>query len=118
MSTTNSSTNKSKNRYFLETVLVLLPIIIAVTPAHAEGGEAIQIGGLENLLWSIAKTVQLYTLPIMAIALAFMGVKLVMSGDDSSSKADIKSSMIRIIIGAFIVFGAATIASILKSTLS
>lgn len=86
--------------------------------AQTTTGQVIKIGSLDTLMWSIVTTIQWYTLPIMAIALAFLGVKLVMSGDDPHSKNELKGWIIKILVGGFIVFGATTIAGILKTNLS
>lgn len=108
--------NSQLNKLFY--LIFSLTFLFSFNAVHAEGGEVIQVGGLENLLWSIVKTIQFYTLPVMAIALAFLGIKLVTSGDDAHAKSEIKNWMGKIVIGAFIVFGATTIATLLKGALS
>lgn len=77
-------------------------------------GQAIQFGNLDTLLWSIVKTIQYYSLPIMAIVIAFFGIKLMTSGDDTGAKESAKSWMVKVLIGGLIVFGAATLANIIK----
>jgi type IV secretory pathway VirB2 component (pilin) len=93
----------------LATSILLLP-----SRAYAQSGEVIQIGSIDNLLWSIVKTIQYYTLPVMAIVIAFFGFKLMTSGDDTSSKENSKSWIIKILIGGVVIFGAATIANVIK----
>ena len=83
--------------------------------AGIESGQPIVFDSLDKLLWSIILTVQYYTLPIMAIALVLLGIKLLTSSDDTNTKETVKNWMIKILIGGIIIFGAATIASIIKS---
>lgn len=85
--------------------------------AQSTSGKVIHIGSLDTLLWSIVATIQWYTLPLMAIALVFFGINLLMSGDDAHRKSEIKGWAFKIILGAFIIFGATTIAEVLKSFL-
>ena len=83
--------------------------------AGIESGQPIVFDSLDKLLWSIILTVQYYTLPIMAIALVLLGIKLLTSSDDTNTKEIVKNWMIKILIGGVIIFGAATIATIIKS---
>lgn len=93
--------------------------LINRSPVHAQSttGKVIHIGSLDTLLWSIVATIQWYTLPLMAIALVFLGINLLMSGEDAHRKSEIKGWAFKIILGAFIIFGATTIAEVLKSFL-
>ncbi len=74
----------------------------------------LQFSNLDQLLWGIVKTLQWYSLPVMAIAIATLGVFLVMSGDDTDRKSRLRGWIINILIGGLLVFGAATIAEIIK----
>jgi len=85
--------------------------------ADISSGQAIVFGSFEKLLWSIIVTVQYYTLPIMTIALVLLGIKLLTSGDDTSIKEVIKNWMIKILIGGVIIFGAATIANLIRGSI-
>lgn len=76
--------------------------------------EPIQFANLDAFLWGVVATIQYYSLPIMAISLALLGVAMVMSGDDIDRKSKIKGVMINICIGGLIVFGAATLANLIK----
>jgi len=96
-------------------IFFFLPVTLA--EAQSEG-EVIKVEKIDAFLWSIIKTIQWYTLPLMAIALVGIGLKLVLSGDDNSSKEQAKSWLIRILIGGTLIFGAATIAGVLKNTLT
>ncbi len=96
------------------TALAMFPMGASKVFAQSQG-QAIQFGNLDNLLWSIVKTVQYYTLPLMAIALVLLGVKLLTSGDDTGAKDSIKSWIIKILIGGIVIFGAASLATLLKS---
>ncbi len=78
----------------------------------------IQFTGLDNLLWGIVATVQFYSLPIMAISIATLGVLLIYSGDDTDRKSRLKSHIFNILLGGLLVFGATTIATILKTFLT
>jgi len=51
----------------------------------------------------------------MAIALVLLGIKLLTSSDDTNTKETVKNWMIKILIGGVIIFGATTIATIIKS---
>ena len=110
-------------RKFIQTLSSVVVLFIAqiltlhFAFAQSTGGKVIHIGSLDTLLWSIVSTIQWYTLPILAIALAFYGIRLVASGDDIQGKSDIKGMMFKILIGGFIVFSAATIAQVIKTTL-
>lgn len=77
-------------------------------------GNVIVVGSIDELLWSIVKTIQYYSLPVMALTLAGLGIKLVSSGDDTQVKNVVKSWMIKILAGGVIIFGASSIATILK----
>jgi hypothetical protein len=51
----------------------------------------------------------------MAIAIATLGVFLVMSGDDSDRKSKLKGWIINILVGGLLVFGSASLAQIIKT---
>ena len=80
-------------------------------------GTPIQFAGLDNLLWGIVATLQWYSLPAMAISIAGIGIALIWSGDDIDRKPRLKQWIINLLIGGLLVFGAATIATILKGFL-
>ncbi len=75
--------------------------------------QPLQFTNLDQLLWGIVKTLQWYSLPIMAIAIATLGVFLVTSGDDTDRKARLKGWIINILIGGLLIFGASTLAGII-----
>ncbi len=85
------------------------------TLVNAQEGKAITIGSIDELLWSVVKTIQYYSLPMMAIALVGLGAKLITSGDDNQTKQAVKSWMIKVLSGGLIIFGASSIANVLKS---
>jgi len=93
----------------------LLMLQTKASAAGIESGQPIVFDSLDKLLWSIILTVQYYTLPVMAIALVLLGVKLLTSSDDTNTKEIVKNWMVKILIGGVIIFGAATIATIIKS---
>lgn len=101
------------------TILIgVLSLTIRVySPVFAAEGTPIQIGKLDELLWSVVITVQKYSLPLMALVLAFLGAKLLLSGDDVSEKTLIKAWMTKLVLGGFIIFGASTIARALQTFL-
>jgi hypothetical protein len=74
----------------------------------------IQFQNLDQLLWGIVKTLQYFSLPVMALSIAAIGIALIWSGDDTEQKLRLKGWIINILIGGLLVFGAATIASVLK----
>jgi hypothetical protein len=99
-------------------LLILLVVLVAGTyslPVHAQG-EPIRLGGIEDILWVIVATIQFYTLPILAIVVALLGFRLVTSGDDISSKENIKGWIFKVLIGGAIIFSAATIAQVIKTS--
>lgn len=98
-------------------MLVFSAKYIALAQESEQSGEAIEISNLDNLLWSIVKTIQFYTLPFIAISMVFLGIKLILSSDDPSARADIRSWMGKILIGGFIIFGASSISTIIKNSL-
>lgn len=80
-------------------------------------GTPIQFAGLDSLLWGIVATLQWYSLPAMAISIAGIGIALIMSGDDIDRKSRLKQWIFNILAGGLLVFGAATIAGVLKGFL-
>lgn len=76
--------------------------------------QALKFTNLDQLLWGIVKTLQYYSLPIMAIAIATLGVFLISSGDDTDRKARLKGWIINILIGGLLIFGASSLAEIIK----
>ena len=53
----------------------------------------------------------------MAISIAAIGVALVMSGDDVDRKSRLRHWIFNILFGGLLVFGASTIANVLKGFL-
>lgn len=84
-------------------------------PEGYNSAQPLQFANLDQLLWGIVKTLQYYSLPAMAIAIATLGVFLVMSGDDTDRKSRLKGWIINILIGGLLVFGSATLAQIIKT---
>lgn len=84
-------------------------------PSGYNTAQPLQFSNLDQLLWGIVKTLQYYSLPAMAIAIATLGVFLVMSGDDTDRKSKLKGWIINILVGGLLVFGAATLAQIIKT---
>lgn len=80
-------------------------------------GTPIQFPALDALLWGIVATLVYYSLPVMALSIAGIGVALIMSGDDMDRKARLKSWIFNILIGGLLVFGSSTIATVLKGFL-
>ena len=76
--------------------------------------QPLQFNNLDQLLWGIVKTLQYYSLPVMAIAIATLGLFLVMSGDDIERKSRLKGWIMNILVGGLLVFGSATLAEIIK----
>ncbi|OGK59333.1 hypothetical protein A3I56_02480 [Candidatus Roizmanbacteria bacterium RIFCSPLOWO2_02_FULL_43_10] len=83
-------------------------------PSEYNSAQPLQFANLDQLLWGIVKTLQYYSLPAMAIAIATLGVFLVMSGDDTDRKSKLKGWIVNILVGGLLVFGAATLAEIIK----
>ncbi len=105
---------------------LILSLLFLVSPAYAQVGnnpsgytsaQAIQFTNLDQLLWGIVKTLQYYTLPVMALSIAILGVMLVGSADDTERKSKLKGWIFNILVGGLLVFGAATIASVLQGFL-
>lgn len=109
-----------RNKTKVITAIISSPIVLQsqAFAAGIESGEPIVFDSLDKLLWSIILTVQHYTLPIMAIALVLLGIKLLTSSDDTNTKETVKNWMIKILIGGVIIFGAATIATLIKGSVS
>lgn len=80
-------------------------------------GTPIQFTSLDTLLWGLVATLQFYSLPVMALSIAGIGIALVASGDDTERKSRLKSWIFNILVGGLLVFGSTTIASVLKSFL-
>jgi hypothetical protein len=77
-------------------------------------GTPIQFASLTALLWGLVSTIQYYSLPVMALSIAGIGIALVASGDDIDRKARLRHWIFNILIGGLLVFGAVTIANALK----
>lgn len=86
-----------------------------MNPDGYSSAQPLQFQNLDQLLWGIVKTLQYYSLPAMAIAIATLGIFLVMSGDDTDRKSKLKGWIINILVGGLLVFGAATLAQIIKT---
>lgn len=86
-----------------------------MNPDGYNSAQPLQFQNLDQLLWGIVKTLQYYSLPAMAIAIATLGVFLVMSGDDTDRKSKLKGWIVNILVGGLLVFGAATLAQIIKT---
>ncbi len=76
-------------------------------PSEYNSAQPLQFANLDQLLWGIVKTLQYYSLPAM--------VFLVMSGDDTDRKSKLKGWIINILVGGLLVFGAASLAQIIKT---
>ena len=79
-----------------------------------QNAQPILFENLDTLLWGIVKTLQYYSLPVMALSIAVLGIALIASGDDTERKSRLKGWIFNILIGGLLVFGSETIASILK----
>lgn len=79
--------------------------------------QPIQFANLDQLLWGVVKTLQWYSLPVMALSIAVLGIALVASGDDTERKSRLKGWIFNILIGGLLVFGASTLATVLKQFL-
>ena len=86
-------------------------------PAAYNSAQLIQFANLDQLLWGIVKTLQYFTLPVMAVSIALLGLMLIASGDDTDRKSKLKGWIVNILIGGLLVFGAAALAGILKQFL-
>ena len=80
-----------------------------------QNAQPIIFPSLDALLWGVVATLQYYTLPIMALSVAILGVFLIASSDDTDRKAKLRSWIFNILIGGVLVFGASTLATILKA---
>ena len=84
---------------------------------QVDEAKLIRFGSIEDLLYSVIKTIMYLTAPLTALSLAFLGVKLMLSGDDDKTKGQVKGWMIKILIGSAIVFGSTFIATRLQGVL-
>jgi len=78
------------------------------------GTAPIEFASLTALLWGLVSTIQFYSLPVMALSIAGIGIGLVASGDDIERKARLRHWIFNILIGGLLIFGAALIATTLK----
>lgn len=81
--------------------------------AGIESGQTIVFDSLDKLLRSIILSVQYYTLPIMAIALILLGIKLLTSIYNKRTVVLIKSWLIKIFIIGVIIFSTSTIVTLI-----
>lgn len=77
----------------------------------------IQFQSLDLLLWGLVATIQFYSLPVMALSIAGIGVALVASGDDIDRKARLRHWIFNILIGGLLVFGSTALANTLRTFL-
>ncbi len=98
------------------TPLLIAVCLIAITflPVFAYA-EAIQIGGLNQLLNNIYDTIKSLALPVNILVLGILGFQLLAAGDDANAKARIRNTFIALVIGNAILFGAEPIANALIS---
>jgi hypothetical protein len=116
---------KNLKTSFLSKATVALVSVVALSskvlgasvPVSVDTGEAIQFSSIDKLLWDIVATIKYYTLPVMAIALVLLGIKLLTSGDDTSIKEVVKSWMLKILVGGVIIFSATAIAGLIKTNI-
>ena len=95
--------------------LYIIPTINMANDITAyNNAQPIQFQSLDQLLWGVVKTLQYFSLPVMALSIAALGIALIASGDDTERKARLKGWIFNILIGGLLVFGAASLASILK----
>lgn len=86
-------------------------------PAEIPGydsAQPIQFENLDALLWGVVKTLQYFSLPVMALSIAALGIALIASGDDTERKSKLRGWIFNMLVGGLLVFGAATIATVLK----
>ncbi len=100
--------------YVLFSTIIRPTTTMGDLPAAYNSAQPIQFQNLDQLLWGIVKTLQYFSLPVMAISIAALGVALIASGDDTERKSRIKGWIINILLGGLMVFGAASIATIVK----
>jgi len=79
--------------------------------------QPIQFESLDQLLWGVVKTLQYFSLPVMALSIAILGIALIASGDDTERKSKLRGWIFNVLVGGLLVFGAVSIASILKQFL-
>lgn len=72
---------------------------------------------LDQLLWGVVKTLQYFSLPVMALSIAVLGLALIASGDDTERKSKLRGWIFNILIGGLLVFGAASLSTVLKQFL-
>jgi hypothetical protein len=95
--------------------LYIIPAINMANDITAyNNAQPIQFQSLDQLLWGVVKTLQYFSLPVMALSIAALGIALIASGDDTERKSRLKGWIFNILIGGLLVFGAASLASILK----
>lgn len=107
-----------KQSVFKKAALISSVVPFSLAGFNSAKAAPLIINSLDNTLWTVVHSIQYYTLPVMAIALVFLGIKLVTSGDDTSSKDVVKGWMVKILIGGVIIFGASSIAALIKSTVA
>ena len=107
---------------FNKVLIILAMVLLVASPVFASGitagnptnlgGKA--IGGVTTVTGNIWKTIQVVVQVLAIVAIVFAGVRYMFASADQ--KADIKKSMIILVIGAVLVFGASTIISIIAKT--
>lgn len=63
-----------------------------------DGAQPIQFTNLDSLLWGIVKTLQYFSLPVMALSIAALGIALIASGDDTDRKSRLKGWIFNIFL--------------------
>lgn len=107
-----------KKGKFIVTSIFSTIFLFGVAKAQTTSGQVIKVPGLDNTLASIISTVQFYSTLIGAIAIVGLGVSLLFSGDDSSSKSRVIRWIGGIIIGLVLIWGGPFIAEQIKNIAS
>jgi len=87
----------------------------ATTNATTTNAAPIIIPVFDNLLWGVIGGLQRISLGVFVLALVIGGLGILFSGDDVHGKNRLIALISRTLIGAGLVFGATTIATVAKT---
>ncbi len=88
------------------------PLTVLAVDEFKLSGDRIQFPKLDNLVSSVAITLQYFTGGIAIIFMIFNGIKIMTSSDSHRAMEEAKSGMFKVFLGCAVVFLAATIVSL------
>lgn len=97
---------------------VVVSYLTMYSSVSAQNVGHFEVGSIEDLLWKVVGTIQLLAVPIIAIALAAVGIGIMTSGEDDGRKSQLKGIGTKILIGGLLIFSAVTLAKLIRDNIN